>query len=177
MSWPALLKPIGKWLLYVLLLAGAISLIWLDGYRSSDAKWRLADQQRKARDTDAMAERINTARRDERAAAASQTAIATTYQERLQNEIADRDRAIADLRAGTRRLYVPVRAGSCEPVPTTAAAGRGGDGEARAELSIEAGEFLERLGSDADQLARQLDACQSTVLNDRRLINGTAERL
>ncbi|GHD59871.1 lysis system i-spanin subunit Rz [Jeongeupia chitinilytica] len=170
-----MLKPIGKWLLYALLLAGTIGLIWLDGYRSSDAEWRLADQQRKARDASAVAARINTVRRDERAAAASQAVIATTYQERLQNEIADRDRAIADLRAGTRRLFVPVRAGSCEPVPTTVAAGRGGDGEARAELSVAAGEFLERLGSDADQLARQLAACQSIVVNDRTLINGPAQ--
>lgn len=93
------------------------------------------------------------------------------YQEDLKNEKTAKDRVIADLRSGALRLRIPVTCpgaagGSATATPGSGAVGR--DGETRAELSFEASEFLVGLTSEADEVVRQLTACQAVVIADRK---------
>lgn len=96
--------------------------------------------------------------------------ISAHYQEQLTHADARRTRDIAALRAGALRLRDPASA----PVPAcgsatgqTPAAPGGRDGAERGELSGQAAEFLYRLASEADDLARQLTACQQVIRQDR----------
>jgi prophage endopeptidase len=76
-----------------------------------------------------------------------------------------RDSAVAGLRDGTFRLRERF---SCPPNPAPArgAAARGNEGTARG-LSAADAEFLVRFASDADDVARQLAACQAILSADR----------
>lgn len=137
------------------------------------------------RDNDALRQanqRISTleqeARDQERAHGQAMDAIAVQHQKDLKDARTEQDRVIADLRARNLRLRVPV-------VTTASAACRGGgagieagpgtgqrDGEATAELSDAAAEFLVGLASEADDVARQLSACQAVVIADRQQQEG-----
>jgi prophage endopeptidase len=85
---------------------------------------------------------------------------------RLTQENADalveRDGLIADLRAGTARLRDKFRCPS-GGVPGSAGAGPGTDDAADAYLSESDQEFLVRIGAEADDVVRQLTACQATL--------------
>jgi len=91
------------------------------------------------------------------------------YQQSLKENTDAKDRLIADLRAGNRKLSVPA---AC-PAPgenTLSSAGPGtggGDATARAELSQEASGFLVELAAEADEVVLQLTACQGIVIADR----------
>lgn len=96
--------------------------------------------------------------------------ISAKYQEALQNEKSKSDRVIADVRAGTRKLRIPIAGpiqtcGSSSSQAPAAAERR--DGEARAELSGSSSDFLIGLASEADAIVRQLTACQAVILQDR----------
>ncbi|WP_416242773.1 lysis system i-spanin subunit Rz [Azospira sp. APE16] len=98
------------------------------------------------------------------------TALAK-YQEDLKHEKAAKDRAIADIRSGDLRLRIPVACPEGAGGSTTAAPGPGAigrDGETRAELSVQASEFLIGLASEADEVVLQLTACQAVVIADRK---------
>ncbi|MRD73317.1 hypothetical protein HCX48_00365 [Rhodocyclus tenuis] len=114
------------------------------------------------------------ARAQEREHAQDMAAASATYQEDLKHEKAAKDRAVADLRSGALRLRDPFVA-ACPDAAAGGGAGPagagsgGGDGEARAELSVEASEFLVSLASEADEVVHQLTACQSVVEADRKI--------
>lgn len=102
--------------------------------------------------------------------AAAMAAISVQYQEDLKHVKATKDGIIAGLRGGTFRLRIPV----ASPVPTYggAASGVGAstggcDGGTRAELSVEASEFLVGLTSEADEVVKQLGKCQAVIKADR----------
>ncbi|MDH0048595.1 lysis system i-spanin subunit Rz [Comamonas terrigena] len=118
------------------------------------------------------------ARDKERAHGQAMDGIAAQHQKDLKDARTEKDRVIADLRARNLRLRIPV-------VTTASAACRGGgagseagpstgqrDGEATAELSDAAAEFLVGLASEADDVARQLSACQAVVIADRQQQEG-----
>lgn len=96
--------------------------------------------------------------------------ISARYQEELQNEKATADLVISELRAGTRKLRIPVassgKARGSEAGAASAAPG-GRDGETRADLSPEIAESLVGLASEADTVVRQLQACQAIIMQDR----------
>ena len=105
-------------------------------------------------------------RQQEHDAADAIAVISTQYQEDLKHVKADKDRVIAGLRGGAFRLRIPVAAA----VPAyggasaaVAAAPGGCDGETRAELSVEASEFLVGFASEADEVAKQLGRCQEVI--------------
>lgn len=111
------------------------------------------------------------ARAREREHAQDMAAASAQYQKDLKHEKAAKDHAIADLRSGALRLRIPVACtkgacGSGATAPGTSASGR--DGETRAELSVEASEFLVGLASEADEVVHQLTACQAVVIADRK---------
>ena len=137
------------------------------------------------RDNDALRQanrRISTlqqeAREQEWAHGLAMDGIANQHQKDLNDARAEKDRVIADLRARNLRLRIPV-------VTTASAACRGGgagseagpstgqrDGETTAELSGAAAEFFVGLASEADDVARQLSACQAVVIADRQQQEG-----
>lgn len=118
-------------------------------------------------------------RQQEQDAADAIVVISKNYQEDLKHVKADKDRVIAGLRGGAFRLRIPVAA----PVPTlgsaaaevAAATGRR-DAEARAELSVEASEFLVGLASESDEVVKQLGRCQDIIKADRRIGEGNGSR-
>lgn len=109
-------------------------------------------------------------RQQEQDAADAIAVISTNYQKDLSNVKAEKDRVIAGLRGGTFRLRIPVAArfgagrGTAAEVAAPAC---GRDGEARTELPIEASEFLVGLTSEADEVVKQLGACQAVINADR----------
>lgn len=76
--------------------------------------------------------------------------------------IAERDGLLADLRAGNLRLRDKFRCPS-GGVSGTAGSAAGGDGPEGGVLSVEDQTFLVRLGAEADDVARQLTACQAIL--------------
>lgn len=118
---------------------------------------------------------LNTqAREQERQHAEAVATISSQFQEQLQHVKSQKDSVIADLRAGAVRLRIPVTAPStsaaCSGIPAEAfASAIGRDGETRADLSVEAAEFLVGLASEADEVVQQLSSCQSLLQADREV--------
>jgi hypothetical protein len=91
------------------------------------------------------------------------------YQSELKRTTDEKERVLAGVRAGDRRLYVDARCpGRGDGVPAAEPGAGGRDGEARAELSRQAAEFLVSLASEADAAVKQLAACQAVIESDRR---------
>ena len=109
-------------------------------------------------------------RQQERDAADAIAVISSQYQKDLNHVKTEKDRVIAGLRGGAFRLRIPVAASvqACGGAASEAPASTGGrDGDARAELSIEASEFLVGLASEADEVTKQLGRCQDIIKADR----------
>lgn len=84
----------------------------------------------------------------------------------LQNAQANTDRLSADLDAARQRMRVPIKAGSCRPVPAAgegAGAGRVDDGDYTADIQPATAADLARLAGDADACAVKLTALQGWV--------------
>jgi hypothetical protein len=116
-----------------------------------------------------LADKLAAARAEEQSKAADMHAIDTQTIQDKQNEIDSRDSTIADLRAGSLRLrdHFTCSAGSDKRLPDVAATAGKRDAARQGGLQQADAEFLVRLASDADQVARQLQACQAVVRSDR----------
>lgn len=138
---------------------------WADGHRSGTertrADWTAERTQLERAHADALGDALKQTQARERALAAVDQKL---MEERAdaQNQI---DRLRADLRAGTRRLSVAIAAAG--GVPGSAAGAGGGDAAARGELHPAAADDLVALAADADDVARQLGACQQVIVADR----------
>lgn len=164
--------------LYLYLIAGAFvlaALAW--GVRSIYQSGREAErkvwEQREAKITADANEKVRLAQQrliaQERAHAAALTEVSADYQRKLQENVNAKDRVIAGLRDGSRKLFVSARCPNAGGVVSGAPAGAGGrDGDARAELSGSAAEFLVAIASEADAVVRQLSACQAVIAADRK---------
>lgn len=147
---------------YLLLAVWLVTLVaaWRAGARDVQRDWDLSTARDTARVAQAVAGAEKRARDAEYAAAIRVAALETRYQENQNREIADRDRAIAELRAGQRRLFVAIRSAGTGTAGAAGAPGASaGVEEARAELSPAAGEFFIRLGSEADAAVNDLNYC------------------
>lgn len=94
------------------------------------------------------------------------------FQTELANETTKRDKIIADLRTGNKRLFVRIKpAATCSrvTVPGTTASASGDNDQARAELSTDVAERLVRTASLADEITIQLGQCQKVLLSDRQM--------
>lgn len=111
------------------------------------------------------------ARISERDHAQAMADTSAQYQKELSDERATKDRVIADLRRGALRLRIPTtdHAAGGSSAAAHGTASLGGDGEARCELSVSASEFLVGLANEADEIVRQLAACQAVIAADRKL--------
>jgi phage gp46-like protein len=100
--------------------------------------------------------------------------ISSAYQKGLTDGAATQASVVARIRSGDLRLSIPIRpaaAGSGAPTAATAAGASGCNGQARAELSDQASEFLTGLLSEADAAVLQLGKCQAIVEKQREACN------
>jgi hypothetical protein len=168
--------------LYLGLAAAVIAALWwlwsaVDkaGYERGLAEERTKWESREAEElaaANALIEKLQReAREREQRHAAELADVSRRYQENLRNVEKARDAHIAALRAGALKLRDP-EAPACEGaggggVPEAPAGAPGRDGPQGGELSAAASEFLLRLTAEADEVARQLQACQEIVRRDR----------
>jgi prophage endopeptidase len=113
---------------------------------------------------EARAQALSDGIKEQNERALHQEAIASTFEKGKADVAKRKDAVIADLRAdvfilrdpglSTGSTTVTARAGEC-------------DGGAPGKLSRPASEFLLGLASDADEVTKQLAACQAVVRSDR----------
>lgn len=112
------------------------------------------------------------ARQSEHDHAAALSAVSFDYERKLGDANKQRAADAAALRAGTLRLRDPNPTGlsACGSLGAKIGTSPGErDGAQGGELSDAAAGFLLDLASDADDVARQLAACQEVVVKDREL--------
>lgn len=110
------------------------------------------------------------ARRIEQAHALALSEISTNYQKDLSHAIKQRAADLAAVRAGTLRLRVqyPASIYAIGERPAETCPGAGGrDGPQGTELPATITADLLALAADADDITRQLTACQRVILEDR----------
>lgn len=150
-----------------------------DGIATVDAKW----QAREAKQQAAAAARYRTLydayRKAEQDNAAALAAISTKLEKERTDATRQHAADIAAIRAGAVRLRDPGAAAmpACRGATAETGSGPGrSDGATTGELSAapagllsgQTSEFLVDLAADADDVARQLAACQQVIINDRK---------
>jgi hypothetical protein len=96
--------------------------------------------------------------------------VSTNYQKELSNANKQHAADVAAVRAGAIRLRYPNTSSiySIGDRPAETGPGTGGcDGPKGAELPAATSEFLLSLANDADDITRQLTACQRVIIEDR----------
>jgi hypothetical protein len=157
------------------LVGGALYGAYRHGVNVTSAKYdaRIAEQAK------ANAERLAAlqaqARQAEHGAADRQAAIDQDSQEKLQNEIAARDRTIAGMRSGSIRLRQRFTcAGSIQHMPL-ASSDASGSTASSGGLQEQDAEFLVSESGRADEVAVKLNQCIATLRNWRALFGVTAK--
>jgi prophage endopeptidase len=109
------------------------------------------------------------ARDAERRHAEDLEVISAGYQKELVNAKAQRDRDVSAARSGALSLRFHAEgSGACAGgTGQTAAGAAGRDGPATAELPREVAAGLFAIADDADEVVRQLSACQAVIRADR----------
>lgn len=167
--------PIGRWLVVAALLASMAFAAGVHerniGYKEGldVSEKRLADQAKaNAAAVSALDAKYRKSEQDHKAALA---AVGATYEKNLAAAKTRRDRDMADARSGSLRLSIPASCAGADGSATSAAgaAPGGGNGPARTELPREVTANLLALANDADDLARQLAACQQVIQSDRSI--------
>ena len=126
-----------------------------------------------ARATVAIQAAQTAARASEQKYAAGLATISTTYQEALTHAQTQHTSDLAAIRSGALRLRVqyPAAAAAVHPgdgsASTTAATAGGRDGSQGSDLPGSVAVDLLALADDADNIARQLAACQAVIVQDR----------
>jgi hypothetical protein len=139
------------------------------GHTAERVEWQARDNEQLRLANERIVTLQDAARATERLHATRLATVSTTYQKELQNAKAQRERDVAAARAGAIRLqYTPdsERPGGSEAGAVTTGTGRC-DGSARGELPRETTADLLALVDDADEVVRQLTACQAVVRSDR----------
>lgn len=140
--------------LFAAALAGAY---WLGG-NHVQAKWEAADAKAKA-------SAVQSARKIEHKVAASDAAASENYQKGLEDGKTELQGALDRLRAALR-LREQQLAGA-RAVPATADSAGRRDASAPADFPSAHGDDALRLAAEADDVVRQLTACQALVTADR----------
>jgi prophage endopeptidase len=137
------------------------------GATARDAYWQARDNEALVAANTTIERLNNEARETERARALQLFRIGENHA--AEKDAAERRRRddVANARSGALKLRVagacPARSGDGAAAASAAPAG-GGDGSTTAELPGEVTAALLDLANDADQVVRQLTACQATVL-------------
>jgi hypothetical protein len=140
------------------------------GHVEESATWQKKDNA-ELKEANAKILQLETeARASEQAHSETQHLISTGLQKDLQNAEIQRQKDVADARSGAIRLRDPGAPAvqNCGGGTSETATGTSGrDGQAGAELSANAVEFLLTEADRADAVVRQLTACQAVVDADR----------
>lgn len=110
----------------------------------------------------------------EQQAARAQASIETAYLQGQKDAQANTDRTIADLRAGNIRLRNELASAQCaiDGVSTIASGAGQRHAACSGGLREEHARFLIHFADRADQVARQLQAAQEVIVNDRLICAG-----
>lgn len=111
----------------------------------------------------------NEVRAKESAHASKLASVSKTYQEELQNVRFEKDKFMASVRAGTIKLHIPKSASSYTTLGQVNVTASRCDASTESELPRDVTEFLYSEASRADEIVKQLTACQSVVLEDRKI--------
>lgn len=141
------------------------------GKAKVEAAWQQRESKINAESANNIAAANDRVREVERATAMNIAAVDTTYQGKLREKSNALDIALNAVRSGAVRLSghgaaCPAPAGN--PAGPIAAGAGIGDGGARSQFSQQDSEFLLRIGSEADAIVAQLQACQQVIRADRR---------
>lgn len=162
-----------RWVLPAMALAGGLWGVYLLG--SADATRRLsavhsaeiAGMRQAAAEAQSAAEQQ--AREAERAAVLRLNEVEAKYHAELQSAVAEQDRLLAALRAGELRLHDRFSCPGGGGVSAAASGAGGGGRSAGGGLSEKDVRFLVSIAGEADQVVRQLQACQAALRSDRAL--------
>lgn len=110
------------------------------------------------------------ARTSERAHAVAVAAIGIQHAKEIEDARKQKERDVADARSGalSLRIATPCKGASLRLGSPAAAAPSVGDGAETVELPREITADLFAFADDADEVARQLTACQAVILDDRK---------
>ena len=174
------------------LIAGAVAAAWVvaiwhnakvsaaeeEGYARGMKDERLVWQVRENIELNAKNELITKLQEEYRAleqkSAKDVAAVAEELQKGIKHAQADRDRFVADVRAGRVRLRIPGAAPcsqspSGDPTPSPGAGPAGSDAPAGSELPPKIAEDLFTLMAEADEVVLQLQAAQELIRKDREV--------
>lgn len=166
---------------YVYICAGVLwiaSVIGVGYWQREDGKtversaWQARENSELAMANAKIVELEETARATERKHANQIASISRNLQEEIARAKLQKDLDSVAARNGALRLYDKFAAGVCADRDKAGAVGAGAgrrDGSTGCELSSEAAQFLLGLAGDADDIARQLTACQAVITSDRSL--------
>lgn len=144
------------------------------GWGDHAATNRIAAASLAAERTKAISVAINNAHvhQLEQDSAGGLVANSMIYQKGLSDGLATKKDVVDRVRSGALSLSIPTSSAAAGAAEGNAAAGACRcNGEARAKLSDQAAEFLTSLASEADDVVRQLSACQADLAQDRATIN------
>lgn len=171
--------PLKVWGALAVVLAWAASLLIVGAWQRHDGQlverqeWQAREAVELREANELIAILSNAYREQERQHAEALAGISADYERRLKDANAQRARDVAAARAGAIRLRDPYSLGlkACGNPAAQVGTGAGErDGGASGELSREAAEFLLGLANDADDIARQLAACQRVIVEDRAVV-------
>lgn len=140
------------------------------GVNSERVAWQAKDNKELAAANAKILQLETDARAKEQAHAEQLAAIATNYEQELQNAENTRKADVAAARSGALRLRDPgarTEQACGSGTGQTSAAPGGRDGQAGGELSPELAEFLVSEADRADAIVKQLGACQAVIVSDR----------
>lgn len=139
------------------------------GHTAERVSWQTRET-KELQDANAKILELEAARRAEEQRHADAVAdISQTYEKEKADAASQKARDVAAARAGALRLLVPARCPDANRNKTGAVAAGAGerDGGARSELPREIAANLFALADDADEIVKQLSACQGIVRADR----------
>lgn len=142
------------------------------GHVAERSTWQTRENAELRTANDKIRSMQESARRSEQAHAAALAGVSTNYQKELSNANKQRAADIAAVRAGTLRLRVqyPASIHALGDRPAETGPGTGGcDAPKGAELPESIVADLLGLAADADDITRQLTACQRVIIEDRAL--------
>jgi len=140
------------------------------GHVAERTAWQKRENSELRTANDKIRSMQDSARRNEQLHAAALADVSTNYQKELSNAIKQRAADVAAVRAGTLRLryHNPPSIYAIGDSPAETGPGAGGcDGPKGAELPQSIVADLLGLAADADDVTRQLTACQRVIIEDR----------
>ena len=162
---------LGKWLLIALaviaaLFAGAV--YEREQQREKDVAEFAKERAAQAKvNQDAIAALDAKYRKAEQDHQAAVTQIGVDYAQKLADATDQRNKDVAAARAGALKLRIPPGNPNDSSAPKTGGSSGGGNGAEGGELPQQVTSDLYALADDADQVAKQLSACQAVITADR----------